>query len=63
MGALPKRKVSKGRRNRRRSHHALPYPHLVSCPRCKAPTLPHRVCPACGTYRGVEAIEIKEKKK
>jgi len=62
MGALPKRKVSKGRRNRRRSHHALKKPNLVTCPQCHEPMLPHRVCPSCGTYQGVKVIEVKEKK-
>ncbi|MGQ9628196.1 MAG: 50S ribosomal protein L32 [Anaerolineae bacterium] len=63
MGALPKRKVSKGRRDRRRSHHALKAPSLVLCPQCRTPRLPHRVCLSCGSYKGVQVIEIKEKKK
>ena len=62
MGALPKRKVSKGRRDRRRSHHALKRPQLVTCPQCHEPMLPHHVCPSCGTYQGVKVIEVKEKK-
>ena len=60
MGAVPKRKVSRGRRNRRRSHHALRMPHLVMCPHCHRPMLPHRVCPNCGVYRGREVIEVEE---
>jgi len=63
VGALPKRKVSKGRRNRRRSHHALKRPNLVACPQCHEPMLPHHVCPSCGTYQGVKVIEVEEKKK
>ncbi|MBC7250922.1 MAG: 50S ribosomal protein L32 [Anaerolineae bacterium] len=62
MGALPKRKVSKGRRNRRRSHDALKPMNLVACPQCHEMKLPHQVCPSCGTYRGVQVIEVKEKK-
>jgi len=57
MGALPKRKISKGRRNRRRSHDALPRLHLVPCPHCHELHVPYRVCPSCGTYRGVKYIE------
>jgi large subunit ribosomal protein L32 len=60
MGALPKRKISRGRRNRRRSHHALKLSHLVLCPQCGEPMLPHRACPSCGVYRGREVIPVKE---
>ncbi|MFB0545961.1 MAG: 50S ribosomal protein L32 [Anaerolineae bacterium] len=63
MGALPKRKISKGRRNRRRSHHALRLPHLIACPQCHEPRLPHHVCLFCGNYKGVEVVAIKAKKK
>ena len=52
MGPLPKRKISKGRRDRRRAHDAIGTPNLVNCPQCGNKTLPHRVCPNCGTYMG-----------
>jgi large subunit ribosomal protein L32 len=60
MGALPKRKVSKGRRDRRRSHDALKPVQLVACDNCGEMKLPHRVCPHCGFYKGREVVEIKE---
>jgi large subunit ribosomal protein L32 len=63
VGALPKRKISKGRRDRRRSHLALKRLNLVPCPQCHELRLPHHVCPFCGSYRGVEVIEIKTKTK
>ncbi|MGQ9459387.1 MAG: 50S ribosomal protein L32 [Anaerolineae bacterium] len=63
MGALPKKKVSKGRRDRRRSHHALRALHLVECPQCHTLRQPHRVCPSCGYYRGEEVVEVKAEKK
>jgi large subunit ribosomal protein L32 len=62
MGPLPKRKISKGRRNRRRAHDAIGAPNLVQCPNCKALRLPHRVCPACGYYRGRMVVEVGEAK-
>ncbi|OQY80375.1 MAG: 50S ribosomal protein L32, partial [Chloroflexi bacterium UTCFX4] len=34
MPPLPKRKLSKGRRDRRRSHHALKPQNLTECPNC-----------------------------
>jgi len=60
MGAVPKRKVSRRRRGNRRSHQALKPTGLVECPQCHEARLPHRVCPHCGTYRGVEVVEIKK---
>ncbi len=61
MGALPKRKLSKGRTARRRSHLALKPVHLVPCKQCRAMHRPHHVCPACGTYDGRQVIEVKTK--
>lgn len=56
MGAVPKRRISKSRRNRRRSHDALAKVHLVACPECGVMRRPHRVCPNCGTYRGRQIL-------
>jgi len=60
MGPLPKQKLSKGRRDRRRSHLALKGVNLVQCPQCHELRRPHQVCPSCGSYRGVQVIEMKE---
>jgi large subunit ribosomal protein L32 len=59
VGALPKRKLGKGRKGRRRSHHALTSRNLVPCPKCHELRLPHRVCPSCGNYKGIEVVEVK----
>ena len=58
MGPLPKRKVSKSRRDRRRAHHALTLKHLVECESCGEYHIAHRVCPKCGSYRGEPVIEV-----
>jgi len=58
--AVPKKKVSKQRKRKRRTHHSAPVPHLSACPNCGDPKLPHRVCPTCGTYKGEQVIEIEE---
>lgn len=58
--ALPKRRVSRTRRNKRRTHHNLARVHLVECPQCHGPRLPHHVCPYCGFYRGVEVVAVEE---
>ncbi len=63
MPPLPKRKLSKGRRDRRRAHDALSAANLSACPNCGSMTLPHTVCPNCGFYKGREVIEIKKEEK
>ncbi len=63
MPPLPKRKLSKGRRDRRRSHLALRSANLTECPNCHNLRRPHHVCPFCGTYNGEEVVEVEEKKK
>ncbi|RMG87585.1 MAG: 50S ribosomal protein L32 [Chloroflexi bacterium] len=60
MGPLPKRKVSRTRRNKRRAHDALPPQHLVECQNCGEYHLAHRVCPKCGAYRGETVMEVDE---
>lgn len=56
MGALPKRKISKGRRNRRRSHDSLKPTQLIPCDSCGEMKLPHIMCPSCRTYRGRQIL-------
>jgi large subunit ribosomal protein L32 len=60
---LPKRRHSKTRGKKRRTHWKLPQPDLPLCPQCKKPKLAHRVCPVCGVYSGRQVIEIKVKEK
>jgi large subunit ribosomal protein L32 len=56
----PKRRTSKARRDRRRSHHALEQPAQSSCPNCHEAKLAHRVCPHCGFYRGKQVVAVEE---
>lgn len=60
MAPLPKRKVSKGRRDRRRAHDFIEVPNLVQCSNCGEMRLSHRVCPSCGHFRGREVISIEK---
>lgn len=57
---LPKRKHSRARGRKRRTHWTLTAPNVISCPNCKQAVLPHHICPHCGHYRGRQMIEIKE---
>ncbi|HDQ72451.1 MAG TPA: 50S ribosomal protein L32 [Chloroflexi bacterium] len=60
MGAVPKRRISKARGGHRQSRWKLKAPQLNRCPQCDAPVRPHHVCLSCGTYRGVQVLEIEE---
>jgi len=54
--AVPKRKTSKARRDKRRANWKLTVPGLIKCPKCQELIMPHRVCGACGSYKGKEVI-------
>ena len=56
--ALPKRRHSKTRRDKSRTHHRLTVPQLVACSQCGTLRLPHRVCHQCGTYHGRQIIKV-----
>ncbi len=56
----PKRRHSKARRDRRRTHDALSRPAVSVCSNCGETKIPHRACPSCGTYRGREVIEPED---
>jgi large subunit ribosomal protein L32 len=58
--ALPKRRHSHQRTNKRRSHHALKTEALSTCPQCNEPKLPHRACMNCGHYAGRQVIKSEE---
>ena len=55
--AHPKRKTSKSRRDKRRTHYKAKAPTIIECSNCGSPTMFHRVCPECGYYKGKPAIE------
>lgn len=55
--AVPKRKTSKSRKRKRRTHWKLNVPNMAECPQCHEMKLPHRVCPSCGHYKGELVVE------
>lgn len=52
----PKRRHSKSRSRKRRTHDALDRTNLSSCANCGSKKLPHRVCPQCGFYAGRNVV-------
>lgn len=58
--AHPKRKHSKTRRDKRRTHWKLKAPSVIGCSNCGQPKLPHKVCPNCGFYASRQVFVPKE---
>ena len=60
--AVPNRKVSKARRDKRRSNNwKLVLPGMTKCPKCGEFVRSHRVCKACGCYAGEQVLETESK--
>ncbi len=55
--AVPKRKTSKARRDKRRANWKLAIPGMIKCSQCGAFKMPHRVCKECGYYDGKEVVK------
>ncbi len=59
--AVPKRKHSKARRDKRRSNvWKMDAPALMKCPQCGEFKRLHRMCPHCGYYNGRQVVKIEE---
>jgi large subunit ribosomal protein L32 len=58
--AVPKRKTSKSRRDKRRATHGIEVASVNLCPNCHQPKRPHRLCPTCKSYNGrtVEPLRL-----
>lgn len=56
--AVPKRRTSKTRRNKRRTHVKLSVKGMVPCSHCGEMKLSHHVCKHCGTYKDEEVVEV-----
>ncbi|MBI4227329.1 MAG: 50S ribosomal protein L32 [Candidatus Omnitrophica bacterium] len=61
--ALPKRRFSRARRDKRRSQQHVAGPTLTTCPQCGGSVVAHHACPACGTYRGRQVLAVKAQEK
>ncbi|MEX2286869.1 MAG: 50S ribosomal protein L32 [Planctomycetaceae bacterium] len=58
--AVPKRRHSRSRGRKRRSHNAIKPMQLAYCPQCGTPAPSHTVCPNCGFYQGRTVVETEE---
>lgn len=57
--ALPKRRHSSARRDKRKSQWKLSAPAASKCSNCGAVKRPHYVCGQCGYYRDEEFLVIE----
>ena len=55
--AVPKRKVSKARRDKRRANWKLDLPGMAKCPQCQEIKAPHKACSNCGYYNGRQVLK------
>ncbi len=59
--AVPKRKSSKARRDKRRNNlWKLDAPTLTRCSQCGQYKLAHRLCGNCGYYDGKQVVAVEE---
>ncbi|MFD2116869.1 50S ribosomal protein L32 [Paenibacillus yanchengensis] len=54
--AVPQRRTSKTRRDKRRTHFKLALPGMIKCEQCGEFKMSHRVCKVCGYYKTKEII-------
>ncbi|MFW6283786.1 MAG: 50S ribosomal protein L32 [Desulfosalsimonas sp.] len=57
--AVPKHKVSRSKRDKRRTHQKAQAPALSRCTQCGEAVMSHRACPECGNYKGRTVIETE----
>ena len=60
--AVPKRKTSKSKRNKRRSHDAIRFINIIEDSESGEPRLSHRLDLSTGIYNGKQIINTKEPK-
>ena len=58
--AVPKRRTSKQRKRKRRTHYKAGDAAQQVCEKCGDPRRPHRVCPTCGYYGDREVVRIDD---
>jgi large subunit ribosomal protein L32 len=58
--AVPKRKISKQRKRKRRTHWKLVKPNADRCSHCGAASRSHRVCASCGHYGEQHVMDVHE---
>ena len=58
--AVPKKRQSKQRQRKRRTHVKAAMPAVTNCAKCGDPKAPHRICQNCGWYGDAQRLEVEE---
>ena len=58
--AVPKKKISKSKRNSRRAHDTIVKSAYEECSNCGEFKRPHHICAECGYYNDREVTEGEE---
>lgn len=56
---VPKRKVSKSRRDKRQANKGIKPKAVTACSNCNEPLTPHTACLSCGYYKGKKVLATK----
>lgn len=56
---VPKRKVSKRRRDQRSANKGIKPKSVAACLTCQAPIASHAACKECGYYKGIKVLTTK----
>ncbi len=59
--AVPKKRHTKSRRNKRRANIFLRKPAFTACSKCGKEVAPHNICRNCGYYKGREVVDVFKK--
>lgn len=58
--AVPKRRTSKSKVRKRRTHQKTDAPNVATCSECGEPKERHRACKECGSYKGRKVLAMDE---
>ena len=56
---VPKRKLSKARRDKRSANKGVKPKAIAACQTCQEPIATHQACASCGYYKGVKILRTK----
>lgn len=61
--AEPKKRTNNSKQGMRRMHDKIFSSAITHCEKCHEPSVRHAVCKNCGTYKGVQVIDLEKKSK